>query len=156
MGAWAKPYLDAGWAFNPGDSLRVDFPNGSGNRNELVKYHRDVPGIDRAAWNIAQFLVHPLHNFLQYHLGLDNEDEIQLMLSPVLVSPQGVRQRHAYVATNSERLTQDQLDGAVHEWKVLNQFHVVSLQLGSGAPCRAEVAGIREGRAGGGLVAVVA
>ena len=94
------------------------------------------------SFNFAKFFVHPLHNFLQAHFGLDNGDEIQLMVmprtasSPVLLDSFPVLSNNdhhtttatmlhdVYFASNSERITQDALNSCTQNWKLLSVYKI--------------------------------
>lgn len=105
-------------------SGRVDVP-GTGHNNELIRCHRW--SIDRFTYNVSQFFVHPLHNFLQHYFGLHNGDEIQ-----VLVYPLNEGRRRCYLATNQEGVTQEHIDAAITNWKVASVFKIESITVVDG------------------------
>ena len=144
------------WTPNPNDPLnRFDFV-GTTDGNELVKHRPQLrtialdnnahtPGRKRrkptapktkrtAEWifNFSQFFVRPLHNFLQYHFGLDNEDEIQLMVMPRRKTDDANAWMDVFFATNSDTVTQETLDQAVADWKVMGVYRVRSLTVVTG------------------------
>jgi hypothetical protein len=115
------------WEANAEDPGRFDFPK-TADYNELVKHHGHK--LDSFLVTVVRLLVHPLHNFLQYHHGLDNEDEIQLMLVPILTEQYRF---DAFFASNADRITQTNVRRAVKGWGVMLQLKIRSVKVVRGS-----------------------
>eukprot|EP00672_Neobodo_designis_P018917 CAMPEP_0174854054 /NCGR_PEP_ID=MMETSP1114-20130205/29835_1 /TAXON_ID=312471 /ORGANISM="Neobodo designis, Strain CCAP 1951/1" /LENGTH=329 /DNA_ID=CAMNT_0016088727 /DNA_START=49 /DNA_END=1038 /DNA_ORIENTATION=+ len=149
-------FVAAGWLPCPDDPERFDFP-GTSDRNELLRYHRrtvsdgkhrtrvvSCVGRDRATF-VAQF-VHPLHSFLQQRNGLNTADELQILVAPIMRPTSAVPTKRdgtdsgaswdIFLATNSERTTQADIDGAITGWAAVPQLRVRRVIVIGGAPGR--------------------